>query len=128
MQITSDATPAYNCIAWAAADQTKWWWPSGQYHWPHGIRMSNRIASFISLFESLGYLVCNDPSFVAGEIKVAIYADRRGNVTHAARQVDEMFWTSKLGSSADIAHELDALEGGPYGNVQVIMSRKMSSS
>ena len=25
--VTSPATPEYNCIAWAAGETDRWWWP-----------------------------------------------------------------------------------------------------
>ena len=44
-EITSDATPVYNCIAWAAGDTTRWW-ECGEdrpidepgVYWPAGAR------------------------------------------------------------------------------------------
>ncbi len=35
-QVTSPATPRYNCIAWAAGNDDTWWWPPGGfngYYW-----------------------------------------------------------------------------------------------
>jgi len=33
-QVTSNIDFAYNCIAWAAGDIERFWWPSGQAYWP----------------------------------------------------------------------------------------------
>jgi len=45
-------------------------------------------------------------------------------LTHAARQLDDGTWTSKLGSLEDITHELQALEGADYGHVVLFMKRE----
>jgi len=38
-EITSNATTQYNCIAWAAGDDTAHWWPDSldQSYWPTGV-------------------------------------------------------------------------------------------
>jgi hypothetical protein len=43
--VTSPATIAYNCIAWAAGDTETWWWPDpfDQYFWPSGILRKETI-------------------------------------------------------------------------------------
>ncbi len=43
---------------------------------------------------------------------------------HAARQLKNGTWTSKLGVEDDISHPSpDALAGGSYGDVKLIMKR-----
>jgi hypothetical protein len=41
--VTSPETPKYNCIAWAAGKDDKWWWPdkNNQYYWPLETRDSS---------------------------------------------------------------------------------------
>ena len=54
---TSDPTPAYNCIAWAAGDDTRWWSPADPgYFWPWepGPDGDISVDVLIQLFESLG--------------------------------------------------------------------------
>ena len=54
---TSDPTPAYNCIAWAAGDDTRWWSPVDPgYFWPWepGPDGDISVDVLIQLFESLG--------------------------------------------------------------------------
>ena len=59
----------------------------------------------------------------SGYEKIAIYAFV-GQFTHAARQLDNGQWTSKLGFREVITHPtLAALSGGIYGNVHCIMRR-----
>src|SRR5262249_6606580 len=38
-RVTSPADDAYNCLAWAAAESDRWWWPDalGGYYWPAGV-------------------------------------------------------------------------------------------
>jgi len=56
---------------------------------------------FIRAFEALGFQRC-ETAEVEGD----------GHVTHAARQMPDGRWSSKLGTEQDIAHELEALDGG----------------
>lgn len=121
--VTSPITPAYNCIAWAAGDKTRFWWPIQGAYWPPTVPKDDTIPAFISLFEQQGYTACADGSLEPGIEKVAIYADANQRVKHAARQLGTGMWTSKLGRNVDIAHELSGLEKSSYGNVVVYMAR-----
>ncbi len=60
--ITSPQTPRYNCIAWAAGDTRRWWWPdpSPFAYWPPGIPRENTLPHFIEAFRTLGYEPCRD--------------------------------------------------------------------
>ena len=57
-----------------------------------------------------------------GSKKIAIYQSG-GLPTHAARQLPDGQWTSKLGRNIDISHTLPGLEGPEYGQVAVFMRR-----
>jgi hypothetical protein len=89
------------------------------------------LEAFILAYESEGYSKSDPPNseFEVGFEKVAIYIDDKGVPTHAARQLSNGEWTSKLGSWEDIQHKtLDAVEdtsglGLAYGRVAVIMKR-----
>jgi hypothetical protein len=60
-----------------------------------------------------------------GYEKVAIYT-LNGVPTHAARQLPNGNWTSKLGSEIDIEHNsLDCLNGTVYGKAEIIMKRRI---
>ena len=116
--VTSPASPDYNCVAWAAGDETAWWWPDamGAYYWPVGIPREASLGAFVEAYRSQRYEVCDGPHFEAGYEKIALYADASGNPTHAARQRPDGSWTSKLGGLEDIAHSmLDSLSGTAYG-------------
>jgi hypothetical protein len=124
--LTSPDTTYYNCIAWAYGDNTRWFWPdSGNiYYWPDEIPRSVDLSSFICLFESIGYKVCDSVEFENRYEKVVIYADSNRIPTHAARQLDNGYWTSKLGPSFDISHSLESMSDGFYGNVVAVMKRE----
>jgi hypothetical protein len=114
---TSSATTAYNCIAWAAGDASKWWWPlSGVYYWPAGVPFEETIAAFTAAFATLGFQPCSSGNLEPGLEKVAIYATAAGTVTHMARQLPDGTWTSKLGRLEDIQHSTPHdVEGSQYG-------------
>ncbi len=117
-KITSEEARWYNCIAFAAGEAHRWWWPIGAY-WPDRAPRHETIESFVLAFHALGYIPCDDGALEPGFEKVALYADQNDIPTHMARQLASGMWTSKCGSLEDIEHEtLEALAGfGPseYG-------------
>ena len=124
--LTSPETPFYNCIAWAAGDTERCWWPdpNDQYYWPTGIPRHETLQAFTCLFENIGYAVCEEANYEEGFEKVAIYVnDLTGKPTHAARQVAFGRWTSKLGRSVDIEHDINGVSGSIYGSTAVILKR-----
>ncbi len=126
-QLTSSQDSEYNCIAWAAGDTENWWWPGvnlDQEYWPPGIPRSQTQEAFLAAFASLNYFVCENAELEAGYEKVALFADADGP-THAARQLTNGRWTSKLGKLEDIEHGLHDLEGNVYGKVVVIVKRQI---
>lgn len=129
-QITSPATILYNCIAWAFEDDSNWWWPDkyNQYYWPDNIQREETIEAFLDAFQSIGFIKCDDPGFEEGSIKVAVFVNQNNIPTHAARQLANGKWTSKLGRLHDIEHDLLDLSGfntGEYGNIGLIMKKEL---
>lgn len=123
--VTSPPTSHYNCIAWAYGDNTKWFWPDSQkiYFWPNDIPRVETIEAFIKLFENIGYSVCENGEIEREYHKIAIY--QKNNIpTHAARQLENGLWTSKLGEHFDVTHSISSMSDGFYGNVGVFMKRK----
>ena len=114
-QLTSPRTRVYNCIAWAANDQSNWWWPDamGNYFWPNVTR-SETVAAFIEAYSTVGYSPCNNGDLEAGIEKIVIFV-LNGSPTHAARQLPDGKWTSKCGNLEDISHTLLAFENSEYG-------------
>jgi hypothetical protein len=130
---TSDDDPKYNCIAFAAGDVSQKWWPLPRnapthtdVYWPvEGAEET--VEEFVSAFETLGYEICGDGSLEEGFEKIALFADVAGNPRHAARQLEEGIWTSKLGQFIDISHAVpDSVAGSEYGNVVCFMRRSRS--
>src|SRR2546426_6574796 len=96
--IQSPTDPRYNCIAWAAGDTSRWWWPadprSGAY-WPASAIREVSLSAFRQVFAQVGYEPCESDALEAGFEKVALFA-QEGKPAHAARQLANGFWTSKL--------------------------------
>jgi hypothetical protein len=125
--VMSPQTPEYNCIAWAAGDPTRWWWPdaAGDYYWPPGVPREETVEAFIAAFARLGYELreAGDRALEPGYEKVAIYA-KDDKPTHVARQLQTGAWTSKCGRLEDIGHALEGLEGCRYGSPAAVMRRR----
>lgn len=126
--IESPTTIEYNCIAWAAGENNRWWWPDSYYtsYWPEDVPRKIKIETFILAFEKIGYKKCKNSEYEPGFEKICIYTDNEGKPSHAARQLSGGLWTSKLGISVDITHMFSGLDNSIYGNVSVIMKRKVS--
>ncbi len=106
IEITSPCAKDYNCIAWAAEDNVKWWWPNsfGLSYWPFYPAGDTSLENFINAYTALGYERCEDECLESGFKKIALYVDGANEVTHAARQLENGDWTSKLGELYDIQH------------------------
>jgi hypothetical protein len=125
-RVTSARDRDYNCIAWAVGDSHKWWWPGTDVereYWPPGVPRERTQDAFVAVFASLGCTVCEGENPEAGYEKIALFADVDGKPTHAARQLPNGRWSSKLGKSEDIEHGLHDLEGTLYGKVLLILKR-----
>jgi hypothetical protein len=124
-EATSPEDTNYNCIAWAAQDTQRKWWPDamGIGFWPAGVVREETLRAFVSAYATLGFELCDSGEVEDGFEKVAIYTDAGGEPTHAARQLANGRWTSKLGDLQDIEHDLDAVEGNRYGRVGAFLKR-----
>ena len=125
---TSCVDRMYNCIAWAAEDRTRFWWPQRSQedaYWPGSI-FDNSVAAFEQGFSMLGYQSCGmNDAVEEGYQKVAIFATD-GQVQHMARQLlPEGDWTSKCGQNIDIRHPLRSMESIKYGRVVLILRRPL---
>jgi hypothetical protein len=122
-QVTSPKDEAYNCIAWAAQETQRWWWPSpsGEAFWTEDVPREESVPSFEQALGTLGYEVCLSEEMEEGFEKIALFADAAGLPTHAARQLPSGRWSSKLGEREDIEHNLHDLSGEEYGSVVRVM-------
>lgn len=126
-RIHSPKTGKYNCIAHAANDETRKWDTYPGYYWPKNAARGEGIDALVSAFEIIGYERCQDGKFEAAYEKVVLYADGNGYWTHAAKQLDDGVWSSKLGDSFDIRHRTpQAVSGDLYGKVIYYMKRAKS--
>lgn len=127
-EIIGNEDPDYNCIAWAAGNTSRNWWPPPPGaptcpdlpHWPVGVPVEETLAAFMSAYGALGYEACDNPALEAGFEKIAIHV-KDGVPKHASRQLPNGRWSSKLGSAELIEHDFDALEGEIYGEIGQIM-------
>jgi hypothetical protein len=131
-KVTSPFMRRYNCIAWAASNDTRNWWPDlfNQGYWPPNVPREETIDAFVQAYETLGYKLCYDERPELGIEKIAIYGvdnpDPKQPIipTHAARQLLSGEWTSKLGQHEDISHTTpDGVNGPIYGRVVCYMAR-----
>lgn len=132
--LTSPDTPNYNCIAWAYQINDRWMWPApeassldGVYYWPDEVTKTPDVNAFIEAFRLKGYECCDVEEYERGYQKIALYVvPNTTECTHAARQLRNGKWTSKLGQLNDIQHGTPhAIEGEEYGVVYCIMKRRV---
>lgn len=138
-EVRSGSTKGYNCVAYAAGDDTRWWEPIpapdrygqelGGYYWPEdpAIPAWFSVSSIQQIFQKAGYESCTSSFRVLGAEKVAIYGTDSTNATHVAKQRLDGIWISKMGPLADIEHGTpEMIEGGTIGHIQSLMIRHQS--
>jgi len=122
-EIVGEPTTEYNCIAYAAGDTGDWWWPDETNYWPPWATLDDSSDSLQEAFTGIGYQPCGDGGLEEGYLKVALYADE-GKFQHAAVQMPNGAWRSKMGEGPVIEHQSpESLAGGMYGNVHCLMRR-----
>jgi hypothetical protein len=127
---TSLPTTDYNCFAFAAGDETRWWdpLPPGLYYWPPNIPRGHQLEHFQRAYETEGFRRCADGNLVDGIEKIAIFLNAYGGVEHAARQESDGKWKSKIVGFEDICHDdLHALSNGDYGDPRCFMERERNA-
>ena len=76
--LTSPPSPDYNCIAWAADDTDRWWWPVHGPHrvayWPPNVDRREDVAAFVAAFATIRYEPCANGTPERGFEKVALFA------------------------------------------------------
>lgn len=107
-----------------AGDISLWWDSADGCFWPEGADRGSGLEALKSCFEVIGYEVCPGDQSEDGYEKIALYGDKDGDWTHAAKQEAGGSWTSKLGRGIDISHETPHAVAGPlYGQVAYYMKR-----
>jgi hypothetical protein len=125
--VTSPKSQEYNCFAWAAGDQERWWQPTpeDEFYWVEGVPMEETLSAYIQAYQTLGYTPCEKKTLELGYTKIALYVNEDGVPIHAARQLSTGKWTSKLGALEDIEHELEGLTGDRYGKIGQILKKQI---
>jgi hypothetical protein len=134
---SSEEDEFYNCFAFAAdKNNTEVWWTpvrmGNGFYWPEGLDKKTDINTFIKLYKIEGGFEPDENNSTAlegGIEKVALYVDDQNEVTHAARQLEDGSWASKLGDWEDVEHnKLEGLSGDinkpGYGKVVKILKRE----
>ena len=82
-------------------------------YWPEGVAREETADAFIA-----------EPSFE----KVAIYF-QRGRPTHAAHQLPNGKWTSKLGRDVDVGHDTleEIRDSYDYSDPAIFLKRRLSA-
>ena len=127
--ITSPATVEYNCIAWAAGDTEKCWWPDpfDIGYWPPEVERSETLDAFVKVYKLLGYKVCDNGIYEKDYEKIAIFC-KDNKPTHASRQLSSGHWTSKLGGLEDIEHFIiEGVKNEEYGSAVVFLKRPLKN-
>lgn len=144
-RISSPINHNYNCIAWAGQHSDEFWWPEVipydkldgvRYKWPFNLPNNDDLECFIELFSNLGYKEESDnisnehPNYrkIALFIKPDVNTPNRltSKCTHAARQLRNGLWASKLGRNHDIEHSNPYdLEGQSYGEIAIILKKNL---
>ena len=119
----SERTGKYNCIAFAAGDRDQCWWPNEDGYWPEGVPCEETIEAFVAAYDTIGYSRCDSGELEKGFEKIAIYATPQ-SPSHAAVQLPDGKWKSKLGEYEDIQHDsLVELMIEDYGTVICFLKR-----
>ncbi len=128
---TSEDDIVYNCIAHTAGDKSNWWecYPWGPvdipgYYWPPNAKIGLELEALVSVYETLGYVLCDGPELEMGFEKVALYANENSEWRHAAKQLPDGKWSSKLGEIEDVSHaNPDDVSNDINGNVSLYIKR-----
>jgi len=117
-ELYENTSDLYNCISHSIGMKV-WAWPKEGGHrnyWPIS-NMNEDKKSFDEFYAYHGYNICNmDFRYNPNYSKIALYG-KDNNPKHAAKQIDEIWWESKIGQSEIIRHKLFDLEGFKYGDV-----------
>ena len=122
-EIICPASDKYNCIAYAAGDTSQSWSDDPQDYWPPEVPRDPTLNGLRKLFRWLGYKKCNSIKLERKYQKVALYA-QHNLWTHAALQMPNGHWRSKLGLGPLIEHWAPrSLEGDEYGRPYIYMRK-----
>ncbi|MFM7150244.1 MAG: hypothetical protein ACKO23_10420 [Gemmataceae bacterium] len=122
-EVLAPADTGYNCIAWTLGVTDRWLWPAqpGQ---------SITFDDFDRFYAKFGYKRTKEMDFSLeeGHDKIVLYGKVNDTnflvPTHAARQMADGSWTSKLGKLPRIRHlHPEDLDGDSYGTPYIVYIR-----
>jgi hypothetical protein len=120
---TSPARNRCNCFGWVVQDEERPWYPRGEpdrSFWPDGVRDDFTVEAYATR----GFSPCENGDMETDLEKIALYVDEDGEPSHAALQLHDGRWSSKMGTWEDIEHpDTACLEGGTYGVVALYLQR-----
>lgn len=96
-------------------------------YWPRNVPREVTLNAFVQAYATLGYRLCLSGALEVGVQKLALYG--KGAMgsempMHAALQLNDGTWTSKLGTCEDVTHDAaEDAEGPEYGRVICYFSR-----
>lgn len=125
---TSPEDLNYNCVAWAVGDVNRWWEPDPDCettYWPTNVPQELTIHALKLAYQTLNFKECNTGSFEQGIHKIAIFSTDKIYYSHVCKQIDTLYWSSKLGRGMDVKHTLFSLENGLYGDVVCFMQKQI---
>jgi hypothetical protein len=123
----ADSDSRYNCLAFAAGDTDHVWDPGIDqgYYWPPTAPQEGTIRAWVEALRCVGFGGYDGRAadLTPTLVKVVIFG-RAFQATHAARQLKDGRWASKLGDWEAMEHDTpELLEGPSYGTIQIFMSR-----
>jgi hypothetical protein len=81
------------------------------------------VEALIQIFQGLKYAICDKGQLEIGFEKIVIFPDSEA-YAHAARQLEDGRWASKIGGWEDIEHNAcDGLEDEEYGKIVHFIKR-----
>jgi hypothetical protein len=125
---SSEWSSSYNCFAFALGENSRWVQATPalgfKTSWPAAVARQETVAAYKLVFALRGYDQCKDAALEADYEKVALYVDVHGRPQHAARQLPDGRWTSKMGQDIDIEHpDVAILDDKTYGRPSVFLRR-----
>ena len=123
----------YNCIAHSLGYNHITIWPISKrfWVWDKTLPYINTINNFVSLYRKFNYEICEDSSWEFEYDKIALYISvlsGRNTVSHAAKQIDSYWWSSKIGGDELFEHTLEAIENKNVGTKYVFLKRPKNLS
>lgn len=131
--VIDKASMRYNCFAWSINRTDFWFAPDpqmnrvGKVFWPPEVPREYTLDAFIQAYATFGFVLCDNTEVELGFEKVVLYGNN-SIPEHAARQLPNGRWSSKIGEYEVIEHDLYAFDGGKYfSKIIIILKRPISN-